>query len=264
MRKMVAVGRGGVGKTSFIALMAKLLKDKGSLLLIDADPDESLAELLGIDLDKLQINTISDVLFDVRYDKINQRLKSFTLAEKIEFLVNQRALCEGRDFDLLSIGAKWTEGCYCQANNILKGLISELQKNYDYVLIDSPAGLEHLNRRVTSSIDDIFVILDPTKKALQHLERAYRIISEIRIKFTNFWLLGNFRLSDELLSSIKERIPSLLRKEKGGQGRAECIGRLEYDRNVQDFNFQGKSLFQLPEDSPVFASLKRIAAAAGY
>ena len=79
-----------------------------------------------------------------------------------------------------------------------KGLIAALEKNYDYILIDSPAGLEHINRRITSCVDDIFEILDPTKKAFEHLDRAYKIVSQIKIKFNNFWLLGNFRFSDEL------------------------------------------------------------------
>lgn len=254
MRKIVAIGRGGVGKTSFIALMTKYLKSKNnrSLLLIDADPDQSLAELVGIDLDKLQIKTISDLLFDVRYDRINERLKSLSLAQKLEYLINQNALYEGEDFDLLSIGAKWTEGCYCQPNNILKGLISGLEKNYDYILIDSPAGLEHLNRRVTSSVDDIFTILDPTKKAFEHLERAHKIIAEIKIKFSNCYVLGNFRFRNDLLGSIDKK--------------PECkyIGQLEPDPNVEEFCFQGRSLLQIPEDSPMFVSIKNIASVVGY
>ena len=254
MKKIVAIGRGGVGKTSFIALMAKYLKStkKCSILLIDADPDQNLADLLGLDLDKLQIKTISDVLFDVRYDQINERLKSFSLAEKIEFLVNQKALYEGDDFDLLSIGTKWTEGCYCQPNNILKGLVKGLEKNYDYILIDSPAGLEHINRRITSSVDDIFEILDPTKKAFQHLERAYKIISEIKIRFAHLYLLGNCRFRDELIDLA------------GKQTKFKYIGKLDYDQKVEEFNLQGKSLLELKEDSPMFTSIKKITTALSY
>ncbi|MGD9014514.1 MAG: AAA family ATPase [Candidatus Omnitrophota bacterium] len=254
MKKIVAIGRGGVGKSSFIALMAKYLKasKECSILLIDADPDENLADLVGLDLDKLKINTISDVLFDVRYDNINERLKSFSLPERIEFLVNQKALYEGEDFDLLSIGTKWTQGCYCQPNNILKGLIKALEKNYDYILIDSPAGLEHINRRITSSFDDIFEILDPTQKAFGHLERVYRILSEIKISFRNFYLLGNFKFSDELIKMID--------KQTG----YKYIGKLEYDQSVEEFNLQGKSLLKLNQDSPMFVSIRNIAAAVGY
>lgn len=254
MKKIVAIGRGGVGKTSFIALMAKYIKSKkgGSILLIDADPDQNLAELVGVDLAQAGIHTISELLFDVRHGNISERLKSFSLKDKIEYLINQKALYEGEGFDLLSIGTKWIEGCYCQPNNILKGLIIGLEKNYDYILIDSPAGLEHLNRRITSSVDDIFAIMDPSKKAFQHLQRAYKIISEIKIKYINFYVLGNFRFSDELSASI-DRNPNF-----------NYIGRLEPDRKVEEFNLQGQSLLQLPDHSPMFVSIKNIAGALGY
>jgi len=254
VKKAVAIGRGGVGKSSFIAILAKYLKSKNScsILLIDADPDESLGELVGVDLGKSQIKTISDLLFDVRYSKVSDSLKSFSLKEKIEYLINQKALYEGEDFDLLSIGAKWTEGCYCQPNNILKGLITDLEKNYDYVLVDSPAGLEHLNRRVTSFVDDVFVILDPTSKAFAHLERAYRIVSEIKIKFNNFYVLGNFRFSNELIDLIKAK-PEI-----------KYIGKLDYDKSVEEFNLKGQSLFQIKENSPMFVSIQKILTTIGY
>ncbi|MFC1658383.1 AAA family ATPase [Candidatus Omnitrophota bacterium] len=254
MKKIAAIGRGGVGKTTFIALMTKYLRSvkKSPILLIDADPDENLAELVGLDLEKLKIKTISDVLFDVRFGNINERLKSFSLAERIEFMINQKALYEGEEFDFLSVGAKWTEGCYCQPNNILKGLMAALEKNYDYILIDSPAGLEHINRRITSSVDDIFEIIDPTKKAFQHLQRVYRIISEVKIRFGNFYILGNYRFRDELAEFT------------GKQPGVKYAGKLEYDPNVEEFNLQGRSLLELKEDSPLFAAIKRIAAGLGY
>jgi len=254
VKKIVAIGRGGVGKTSFIALLAKYLKSakNRSILLIDADPDQSLADLVGVNLEGAQIKTISDLLFDVRYGNISDRLNSFSLAEKMEYLLNQKALYEGEGFDLLTIGTKWTEGCYCQPNNILKVLISGLEKNYDYVLIDSPAGLEHLNRRITSSVDDIFAILDPAQKAFRHLDRAYRVISEIKIKFTNFYVLGNFRFSSKMADLT------------GKRNELKYLGELGYDQNVEKFNLHGKSLLQLPENSPIFSSIKNIAVKAGY
>ena len=55
MKKIVSIGRGGVGKTCFIALLAKYLRGKLPILLIDADPDQSLAGLVGVDLEKENI-----------------------------------------------------------------------------------------------------------------------------------------------------------------------------------------------------------------
>ncbi len=52
MKTLVTVGRGGTGKSSFTAHMAKSLIDAGQfiLLFVVADPDQNLAEMLGVDL----------------------------------------------------------------------------------------------------------------------------------------------------------------------------------------------------------------------
>ena len=42
----------------------------------------------------------------------------------------------------------------------------------------SPSGLEHLNRRITCDVDDIFDIIDPSQKSFEYAERAYKIIKE--------------------------------------------------------------------------------------
>jgi len=78
-------------------------------------------------------------------------------------------------FDFIAVGTKWVEGCYCLPDAALKGALGSLTKNHRYVLIDSPAGLEHLNRRITSKVNDIFDIIDPSKKSFDHVERAYRV-----------------------------------------------------------------------------------------
>jgi hypothetical protein len=64
--------------------------------------------------------------------------------------------------------------------------------------------------------------------------------------------LGNFKFSDELIN--------LAEKQAG----YKYIGRLEHDRSVEEFNLQGKSLLKLKEDSPMFISIKSIAASLGY
>ncbi len=70
MKTIVTMGRGGTGKTSFVALMAKYLIEQGEtpLLLVDADPDQNLAEMVGIDLEAAGKQTISELLSDTFID----------------------------------------------------------------------------------------------------------------------------------------------------------------------------------------------------
>ena len=52
MKRLVSIGRGGSGKTTFVALMTKYLIEKSDtpLLLVDIDPDQNLGEMVGVDL----------------------------------------------------------------------------------------------------------------------------------------------------------------------------------------------------------------------
>lgn len=103
--------------------------------------------------------------------------------ERIESKIWMHGIYEGDYFDFIALGTKWVEGCYCLPNAALKGALESLTKNYKYVLIDLPAGLEHLNRRITSKVDDIFDVLDPSKSPLTTL--SVRIAQRRRLKSTS-------------------------------------------------------------------------------
>ena len=250
--KITVIGRGGVGKTTFLSLLAKYIIEgaAGSILLIDADPDQSLADTLGIDLEKENIKTLSEILYDIKHGNIKKEIESLTLYEKVNLLLSRDSLYEGDKFDFLSIGTKWTEGCYCQPNAILKDIISGLEKNYDYILIDSPAGLEHLNRRVTSSVNTIFAIVDASKKSIENIKRSYKIISEVKIKFENFYVVGNYTFPDcedrEFFTDVSE-------------GDVKYVGKIQYDDAVREYMMLGKSLLEIEKTSPAFISVAEIA-----
>ena len=244
MRTIVSTGRGGTGKTTFIALLSKYWMKKESLLLVDTDPDENLAEMVGVDLQKEGIKTISDMLFDIQKGKVAEELRSLPRPVQIEYMFHL-CLYEGDGFDLFSLGAKWTEGCYCQPNNILKSIIPKLSKNYDYTLIDSPAGLEHINRKIMSEIDSVVAIVDPSKKSFHNVRRALGVAREIGIRFKDFYIVSNYKFSDSLEESVKEL-------------GLKYIGKIDYDENVEGYILEGKSLLGLPEDSPAFLSVKKI------
>lgn len=245
MKSIISTGRGGSGKTSFIALLAKYLRPKNSLLLIDADPDENLAEMIGVNLEEEKIKTISSVLFDIQKGEVPEELKSLPRPNQIEYMFHT-CLYEGTGFDLFSLGTKWTVGCYCQPNNILKLIIPKLSRNYDYTLIDSPAGLEHLNRKVTSKVNDVFAIVDPSKKSFDNIKRAGRIAEEIGIKYNNFYVVANYKVSQDLEELIEDRTG------------LRYLGKINYDKSLEEYTFNGKSLLDLPEDSPAFVSVKKI------
>jgi len=102
------MGRGGTGKTSFVALMTKYFIESGKtpLLLIDADPDQSLADVLGIDFEGEGKKTISELIVETFLEGGGTTV-GVPPSERIESKIWERGLYEGEYFDLISIGPKW-------------------------------------------------------------------------------------------------------------------------------------------------------------
>ena len=253
MKTLVTIGRGGTGKSSFVALMAKYFIEKGRspLLLVDADPDQNLAEMVGIDLKEAGKQTISELLVNTFIEQGGTTV-GVPPTERIESKIWSSGLFEGPNFDFLAVGTKWVEGCYCMPNSALKGALASLTKNYNYVLIDSPAGLEHLNRRITSKVDDILDILDHSKKSIDHVRRAYRIAKEVDMAFENFYLIGGYRFPANLGSKAEIEL------------KFKYLGKIVANEQLDDYVLTGKSLLDLPSDNAAYLSVKAIMQATGY
>ncbi len=253
MAIIVTMGRGGVGKTSYVALATKYLIEIGQkpLLLIDLDPDQNLGEMIGVDMTELKKSTISDIVV-ATFLESGGTLIGIPPSERIESKIWERGLVEGEDFDFITIGTKWVEGCYCLPNAALKKALEGLTRNYRHVLIDSPAGLEHLNRRVVTSVDDIFDVVDPSKKSFEHITRAYKIVNEVKIEFKNFYILGGYRF------------PKDLEEEMIKKTGLNFLGKIEYDEKVAEYVLAGRSLLEISSTTPAYKSVKEIMSKAGY
>jgi CO dehydrogenase maturation factor len=254
MKKLVTIGRGGTGKTSFVALMTKYFVEMGAtpLLLVDADSDQNLGEMVGVYLGEEGKKTISELLIET-FLEAGGTTVGVPPTERIENRIWAQGMYEGDFFDFIALGTKWVEGCYCLPNAALKGALESVTKNYTYILIDSPAGLENLNRRITSKVDDILDIIDPSKKSFDHIERAYRIAKEVKIDFENFYVIGGFRFPEQLQNVPVASVPKL-----------EFLGKIACDEKVEQYVLDGKSLLDVPSDSSAYLSVKNIMQKAGY
>lgn len=253
MKILVTIGRGGTGKSSFVSLMTKCFieNDQSPLLLVDADPDQNLSDMLGVDLVSEKKSTIAELLVNT-FIKKGGTTVGIPPTERIESKIWEEGLYESDTFDFLALGTKWVEGCYCMPNSALKGALTSLIKNYKYILIDSPAGLEHLNRRITSRVDDIFDILDHSKKSFDHVKRAQRITKEVEIDYTNFYLVGGYRFPINLADKVEKSL------------KFKYVGKIANDTLLDDYVLNGKSLLDLPSDNPAYISVKKILIKTNY
>ena len=242
-RKIVSTGRGGAGKSTFVALMSRYLSPPS--LLIDLDPDLSLADMLGLDLQKACKRTIVEALYDAVKERQRGGSPLTPVENRFQGLIWADCLYEGKGFDVLTLGTKDLEGCYCFPDYLLRKIISQLSKNYRNLVIDSPAGLEHLNRNIISEVDDLFVILDPSDKSLIHIKKIKAILREVGMMYGKFYLIANYMFDEEAERVFKDA------------GEA-YLGKIEHDPKVEEYNLRGESLRKLPEDSPAVASVRKI------
>lgn len=251
---IVVTGRGGTGKSTFTTLLSRYLGEKGvePILLVDSDPDESLAEMIGVDLEKHNKRSIADVLSEILETRKMATMSGMTPTEKIEPYLWQESLYEGKSFyDFIGIGTKWIEGCYCLPDRSLGQIMDIWGNNYVFVIVDSPAGVEHLNRRITKKVKDVFNILDPSKKSFDNAARSYKIMKEVDIDFDNYYLVGGYRFPESL-------------EEEAEKQPFPFLGRVESDEKITEYNIEGRSLFDLPSSSPAYQSIRRILEKIGY
>ena len=258
-RIMMASGRGGTGKSTFVALSARYLKSP--MLLLDLDPDLSLGEMLGVDLEKttvktdidrdIPIETISDIMRRIEDEDAFAELGGSPAVKKIPMLLEWYTTHQSDRFDLITLGTRWTKGDYRSANLLFEFIIPFLGEKYAHILVDSPAGLEHLNRRVVPSVNDLFLVLDPSHKSIKHVDRVKRIIAEVDIAYDHLYIVGNHEFDDEAEKHFKD-IDGIY------------LGRMAHDAHVREYNLKGKSLLELPDDSPACLSLERMLKSIGY
>lgn len=250
---IVVTGRGGTGKSTFTTLLARYLGERGvePILMVDSDPDMSLAEMLGVDLAAQNKRSIADVLSEILEERKMTRMSGMTPTEKIEPFLFQECLYEGDSFfDFIGVGTKWIEGCYCLPDRSLSQIMDKWSENYEYVIVDSPAGVEHLNRRISKNVKDVFNILDPSKKSLDNAARSYRIMQEVDIKFQNYYLVGGYRFTDSMeAEALKQPF--------------KYVGRISSDERISEYNIGGKSLLELPAGA-AYRSVSEIASRVGY
>lgn len=256
---IVSTGRGGTGKSTFVALASRYLAPP--LLLLDIDPDQSLADMLGVDLDavkiktdigrEVKIKTVSDITSDIEEEDAFTELGGGPPTVKIPLLLEWYTQYRSERFDLISLGPRWTIGDYRSANFLFEFVIPSIGENYANIVVDSPAGLEHLNRKVIPNIDDLFLLLDPAMKSIKHVARVRKITREVGTSYKHLYLVGNYEFDDAAEQRLKRTGETYL-------------GRIDYDANVKECNLKGESLLNLPDSSPACLSVKKILAEAGY
>jgi CO dehydrogenase maturation factor len=242
-------GKGGVGKTTIAGMVIKYLaqSQNGAILAIDADPSSNLNMVLGLDLEW----TVGDVREDMLAQVKDSLLASGAAMGALQGGVSKReyldyhirnSLAEGGHFDLIAMGRSEGQGCYCAVNHNLREVVDSLSKNYRYVVIDNEAGMEHLSRRTTRDVQHLLVVSDPTQRGLVAAQRIAGFRDELDIQIENAYLILN-RVNGPLPGELEEFIDMM---------DLPLLGVVPADQELASFEFSGRPLVELGDDSPVY------------
>jgi CO dehydrogenase maturation factor len=193
--KIAIGGKGGVGKTTVTALLARSLAadSRNKVIAIDADPVANLAAALGIS-EKTPITPISrltELIAERTGAKPGTMGGFFALNPKVDDIPDRFSLERDR-VRLLVMGTVQSggSGCICPEATVLKALMNHLVLvRDDIVIMDMEAGVEHLGRATSAAVDALIVVVNPGARSRAAAETIRRLGRDIGIKRT--LILGN-------------------------------------------------------------------------
>ena len=244
---IAVAGKGGVGKTTTCGMMIDYLckKKQGPVLVVDADANSNLNEVLGVEAE-ITLGTIRE---EMAQAELKGTLPAgMTKADYAEFKFNS-ALIEEDDFDMIVMGRTQGKGCYCFVNGVLKTQVDKYAKNYEYVVIDNEAGLEHVARGTLPQVDTMLLISDCSRRGIQAAARVAETICEMELKPAMLGLIVNRAPDGVLDEGVKAEI------EKYG---LKLLGVLPQDESVYRCDCDGEPSAKLPETNPVKVALAAI------
>ncbi|HIT34074.1 MAG TPA: AAA family ATPase [Candidatus Faecousia intestinigallinarum] len=185
--KVAITGKGGVGKTTLSATLARLYAAEGrTVLAADVDPDANLGLALGLrqeEVDSIVPISKMRTLVEERTGA-NEANKFFKLNPYVADIPEKYS----RDINGVKLLVMGTvdvggSGCVCPEHVMLKAILSNLtyRKN-DVVIMDMEAGLEHLGRGTASNMDQFIVVIEPGARSVQTYRNVKRLAADLGVK----------------------------------------------------------------------------------
>jgi CO dehydrogenase maturation factor len=183
--KVAVAGKGGVGKTTVSAFLARCWRDLGyEVVAVDADPDANLAGTLGYRGPDITPLVKLKSLIEERvgggegwggFLKMNPRVDDIPG----EFGV----LVDGIRVLVMGTIERGRRGCACPENVLLREVLNHLMlRSQEHVVVDMEAGVEHLGRGTAEGVDAMLVVVEPGWASLQTAARVSELARDLGIR----------------------------------------------------------------------------------
>lgn len=242
---LAMAGKGGTGKTTFSGLAVRYLMDRygEQVLAVDADANANLDMVLGVRAE----NTVGQVREHLTKEKDN--IPAGMAKEDWVEMLMQQALVEEDGFDLISMGRPEGPGCYCFLNSVFRRHLDIMVANYDFIVMDNEAGMEHLSRRTTRGVDLMIIMSDATVRGVETALRIRDLGREMSLELKRIALVIS-RVQDGCIPEGVAR--------RAEEGNLKIAGFLPDDPLVREYDGAGRPLLELPDESAAYQAVRSI------
>jgi CO dehydrogenase maturation factor len=233
--KLAVTGKGGVGKTTITALLAKSLSATGrKVIAIDADPNANLLSCLGYREAKtvrplVELNALIEERTGVAPGTIGGMFK---LNPRVDDIPDKYAV-NIHDLKVLVAGGvkHGGAGCYCAENAFVRALVSHLLLEPDTALIlDMEAGIEHLSRGTVEAVDHLLIVAEPSRQSVDTAFRIRDLAEDLGLHHVS--VIGNKARTDADRTFLLEALTGI-----------PIVGFLPYDERLREAEVAGKPPF---------------------
>jgi CO dehydrogenase maturation factor len=237
MRKIAIAGKGGSGKSTVVALLARSLRDKGYRVLV-VDSDESnpgLYRMLGFEERPeplLELVGGKKKVFDAFSDSAGDSTSVLTQEAVRTGDLPSEYVVEKDDIKLVSIGKilQSLEGCACPMGALSREFLGRLTLEEDEIaVIDMEAGVEHFGRGVETSVDTVLAVTEPSFDSLELAEKISALAKEVGMD--SVWAILNKISSEQVATKLSTEL-----KERD----VPVIGSIGYDPEVFEAGLEGR------------------------
>jgi CO dehydrogenase maturation factor len=176
--RLAVAGKGGAGKTTISATLARLAAQSGrSVVALDADANPNLAAALGV------APVAAARLSPIPASLVSRRVGGSGLTEPVEIVLSRHAVAAPDGVRLLGMGAPAhaDEGCLCSAHAVVSSLLEDLDSAARFTVVDMEASPEHLSRGTVRHVEAVCLVAEPYYRSLETARRMATLVAELPV-----------------------------------------------------------------------------------